>query len=93
MENYNSGYKFYRGCDIYMHKNCVSERGYPSTYTLIDMIHLAKINDCHIIVKNGNGKWYLKCQGQDNDEATIIRKINESIERNNHPRVLLWHIF
>lgn len=92
MENYNLGYTFHQGCDIYVgtRYNCISEYGYPSTYTLVDMIHLAKLNQCPIIVKNGSKKWYLKCKNV--DDETIIRKINQSKDRGNYPRVSLWHI-
>ena len=56
----------YPKCDILIHKNDVERLGFDKTKTEGEMIDLAAIHGCKIIIKNGkNGKWYLKGKGRD----------------------------
>lgn len=68
----------YEKCDILKHQNDVSIHGFHKDTSLGEMINLALINNCKIIVKNGkNGKYYLK--GKDKDVSFLRSKIEECI--------------
>jgi hypothetical protein len=65
-------------CDINLFKNDVEPNGYVSTKTEGEMIDLASLNGCKVIVKNGvNGKWYLK--GKDDTIENLKDKINKNL--------------
>ena len=56
----------YKGTDVYLFKNDVESKGYdPEKYSYDDMLRLAIEHKCFVIVKNGKGKWYIKCKGMD----------------------------
>ena len=46
--------------DLKIHKNLVSRLGFDKNMLIEDIVIIAKQNDCNVIIKNGNGKWYLK---------------------------------
>jgi len=60
----------YDRCDFLLgfssnNNNNVERLGFEKTKTLGEMINLALIHKCPIIIKNGNkGKWYLKGQNK-----------------------------
>jgi hypothetical protein len=55
----------YDKCDILLHQNDIEYRGYDKNNTEGNMIDIAVINNCPIIIKNGKkGKWYLKGYGK-----------------------------
>jgi len=57
----------------------VEVHGYSKTKTEGEMIDLAIINGCKIIIKNGiTGKWYLK--GKDSTIEDLKIKINEKLD-------------
>lgn len=63
----------YEKCDILKHQNDVSIHRFHKDTSLGEMINLALINNCKIIVKNG--KYYLK--GKDKDVSFLRAKIEE----------------
>lgn len=67
-------------CDILLHKNNVERYGFEKTKTEGEMIDLAIKNECPIIIKNGNGKWYLKGKGKTIEylKSKIDEKIGKS---------------
>lgn len=68
----------YDNCDILISYGDVSPLGFQKNKTLGEMIDLAILNQCPIIVKNGkNGKWYLK--GKNRDINDLKTKINNNI--------------
>jgi hypothetical protein len=70
----------YNNCDILIgwNYNNIEINGYTKEKTLGEMIDLALLNECPIIIKNGyNGKWYLK--GKNKDIDFLKNKINENI--------------
>ena len=69
----------YSNCD-FIGKNCVSERGFDKTKTEDEMIALAMLHKCPIILKTGpNAKWYLKGAGK--TQAELITKLEENVEK------------
>ncbi len=55
----------YEYCDILYGKNDIELYGYDKNKTIGEMIDLAALNQCPIIIKNGlEGKWYLKGKGK-----------------------------
>jgi len=75
--NYNKITK-YDKCDILINKNDIEYYGYDKNKTFGEMVDLAIVNNCNIIIKNGyNGKWYLKGK---NKEINFLKiKINKNI--------------
>jgi hypothetical protein len=68
----------FENCDILIGNNNVERLGFDKTKTLGEMIDLAIIYNCPIIIKGGNnGKWYLK--GKDKDINFLKLKINQNI--------------
>jgi hypothetical protein len=68
----------YLNCDILINQNDIERYGFDKNKTQGEMIDLAIINNCHIIVKNGKkGKWYLK--GKDRNILFLKNKIEENI--------------
>ena len=66
----------YDNCDLLSPD--INKYGFDKTLTLGQMIDMALIHNCPIIVKGGyNGKWYLK--GLDKDIDYLKSKINENI--------------
>ena len=52
--------------------------GYDKNKTFGEIVDLAIVNNCNIIIKNGyNGKWYLK--GKNKEINFLQIKINENI--------------
>lgn len=52
-------------CDILINRNDIEKYGFPKETSEEEMIKLAIMNNCPIVVKNGyNGKWYLKGKGR-----------------------------
>ena len=78
--------QLYEDCDVYIRGNDVEWYGYDKDLTLGEMINKAIENKCHIITKNGNGKWYLKGLGKDYNIS------KEKIEKNvgKYPRLKVW---
>ena len=55
----------YIRADILINRNDVEIKGYPKEKTEGEMIDLAILHGCKIIVKSGkNAKWYLKGKGR-----------------------------
>jgi len=68
----------YDNCDILINQNDIEYYGFDKNKTLDEIINLAIINDCRIIIKNGfNGKWYLK--GKNKDINFLKTKINNNM--------------
>ena len=68
----------YLNCDILINQNDIEKYGFDKNKTEGEMIDLAMINNCHIIVKNGKkGKCYLK--GKDTNILFFKNKIEENI--------------
>ena len=80
--------KMYNDCDIYGGGTNIEWYGYDKNTTFGEMMDKAINNKCRIIIKNGNGKWYLK--GVDKDYATLKEKIKENIGK--YPRRKCWLI-
>lgn len=78
--------KLYDNCDVYMHKNDVERYGYDKNTTFGEMINKAIEHNCFIIVKNGNGKWYLK--GLHKDYNASKEKLELNIGK--YTRVKVW---
>ena len=77
----------YNNCDIFIGKNDVEPKGFDADKSLGEMLDLAILHKCPIIVKNGKGKWYLKCHGRD------LGEIEQSIKDNKpYPRRTLYLI-
>lgn len=77
----------YNNCDIFIGKNDVEPKGFDADKSLGEMLDLAILHKCPIIVKNGKGKWYLKCHGRD------LEEIQQSIKDNKpYPRRTLYLI-
>jgi hypothetical protein len=71
-------------CDILtrVKKGCPEWKGFHKDSTIGQMIDLAIIYNCRVIVKNGNkGKWYLKGQGKSIE--FLENEISKGL-RNNH---------
>jgi len=69
----------YSNCD-FIGKNCVSKYGFDKTKTEDEMIALAILHKCPIILKNGpNAKWYLKGAGK--TQAELTAKLEENVEK------------
>ena len=70
----------YNNCDILIGCNDVSRLGFDKTKTEGEMIDLAVINDCSIIIKSGkNGKWFLKGKGK--SKEYLQNKIQKNINK------------
>jgi hypothetical protein len=68
----------YNNCDILKNQNDVEQYGFNKDNTLGQMIDLAILHRCPIIIKSGiNGKWYLK--GKNRELEWLRIKINENI--------------
>jgi hypothetical protein len=66
----------YTDCDILIGDkyNNVNPKGFPATKTFEEMVVMAMKHKCPILVRNGEGKWYLKGQNRDlNDLAERIQ--------------------
>jgi len=75
----------YENCDIFIGQNDVEVLGFSADKTLGEMLDLAMHHKCPVIVKNGKGKWYLKCNGRS------ITEIEHSIRQNKpSPRRTLY---
>lgn len=75
--NYNRITRFSK-CDILIGYNDISTLGFDKTKTEGEMIDLAVLHKCPIIVRNGtNGKWYLK--GKEKPIPALMEKINNNI--------------
>jgi hypothetical protein len=55
-------YTVFHNRDCYRNYNYVEHYGFPSHYTLEQMIDIAQQHAATGIVKNGKGKWYLRNQ-------------------------------
>ena len=78
----------FENCDILIGNNNVERLGFDKTKTLGEMIDLAIINNCPIIIKGGlNAKWYLKGK----DIEFLKEKINENIIRLGHDQPYQTH--
>lgn len=73
----------YKGVDVYMNNNDVERLGFNKNMTYEEMLSLAIKHKCPIIIKNGNGKWYLKGQGIDftTVKEKVLSKINNNLPR------------
>lgn len=80
--------KLYENTDAFIMKNEVEWLGFDCNTSFGEIINLAMQNNCRLIVKNGNGKWYLKCAGKTYEEVKI--KLDENIGR--YPRLKSWLI-
>jgi hypothetical protein len=68
----------YLKCDIDRSYGDIEPLGYEKTKTEGEMIDLASLHGCKVIVKNGeNGKWYLKGKTKTIEELKI--KINDNL--------------
>ena len=76
----------YRNTDIYGGVNDVERLGFDKNMTFGAILDLAILHRCPVIVKNGNGKWYLKGQGATPEE--IAQKIEQ--HKGRHVRVKCW---
>ena len=63
-------YLYCTGCDGWKHIT----KGYDKDYKLEHIIKLAIKNDCRVITKNGNGKWYIKAKKDNNSYESVIKK-------------------
>jgi len=55
----------YLRCDILANSNDIEQYGYDKNLSEGNLIDLAVINNCPIIIKGGkDGKWYLKGKGK-----------------------------
>jgi hypothetical protein len=78
--------KLYKECDVYIRQNSVEWLGFDKHKTFGEMVDLAILHKCHIITKNGGGKWYLK--GQDKDYISSMNKIENAAGK--YPRIKCW---
>ena len=70
----------YKNCDILIGQNDIEYYGFDKTKTEGEMIDLAIIHNCPIIIKNGlNGKWYLK--GKTKSIDILKNKIEQNIDK------------
>ena len=76
----------YRNTDIYGGVNDVERLGFDKNMTFGAILDLAILHRCPVIVKNGNGKWYLK--GQCKTPEEIAQKIEQ--HKGQHVRVKCW---
>jgi len=76
----------YRNTDIYGGVNDVERLGFDKNMTFGAILDLATLHRCPVIVKNGNGKWYLKGQGKTPED--IAQKIEQ--HKGKHDRVKCW---
>ncbi len=68
----------YDNCDILINQNDVDHYGFDKTKTFGEILDLAIMTNCRIIIKAGyNGKWYLK--GQNKDIEFLKNKIDQNI--------------
>jgi hypothetical protein len=73
------GIKCFPKCDILIHKNDVSRLGYEKgDKTLGQMIDLAILHKCPIIIERARGKWYLKGQGY--SRSDLKKMIEENLQ-------------
>lgn len=79
---------YHNHCDVFRGSNNIQPLGFDKTLSIGEMINLALVHQCPIIVKDGKGKWYLK--GQLKENAVIEAAIEKGI--NNFPRQKCWHI-
>jgi hypothetical protein len=79
---------FYEDCDVYHGDNNIERLGFDKTTSFGSMIDKAIEHKCNIIIKNGNGKWYLK--GLDKDPAVSKERIESNLGK--YPRVKCWLI-
>ena len=71
------GIKRFPTCDILIHKNDVSRLGYKKEdKTLGQMVDLAILHKCPIIIERTRGKWYLKGHGYSRSELKMMIKEN-----------------
>jgi len=70
--------------------NDVSAKGFDKNFTFGHMLDLAIQHRSIIIVKNGNGKWYLKGQGKDPADAEA--RIQGNVGKPNNRGRSLWFI-
>jgi hypothetical protein len=69
--------KVFPKCDILIHKNDISRLGYEKdTKTLSEMIELAILHKCPIIIERARGKWYLKGNGKTHAELVLLIQKN-----------------
>lgn len=71
----------YENCDIFVGQNDVEPKGFDADKTLGEMLDLALCYKCPVIVKNGKGKWYLKCNGRSIDQIEHSIKHNKPMPR------------
>jgi hypothetical protein len=55
-------------CDVFFGQNNVERLGFAKNKTFGEIVDLAILHKCPIIIKNGKGKWYLKGVGKDEHE-------------------------
>lgn len=89
-------YRYYKGCDT--HKSNIPEfpKGLDKNKSLDEVIKIAKKLNCHIITKNGNGKWYIKAKNSCNEYNKLhnmldIKYINKKEnDKRNHCYLLKY---
>lgn len=67
----------YNACD-YGGVNRVESLGFDKEKTFYEILAIATENKCSIIIKDGNGKWYLKAQNVA-DYDSLKEKIEENV--------------
>jgi len=75
-------------CDVFFGQNNVERLGFAKNKTFGEIVDLAILHKCPIIIKNGKGKWYLKGVGKDQHE------IQEAVIKNKgqYPNQKCWVI-
>lgn len=68
--------------------NCVEPHGFNKNYTFGEMLELAFIHNCSILVKHGRGKWYLKCQNK--NPNNFLKKIEQNKNKECYKTCKLW---
>jgi len=73
-EKNNIEYRYYKGCDT--HKSNIPEfpNGLDKNKSLDEVIRIAKSLNCHLVTKNGRGKWYIKANRRRNtyDKLNVL---------------------
>lgn len=76
--------QLFNATDAFIGQNNVERLGFDKNKTLEEMIELATINKCPLIVKDGRGKWYLKGQGKTYEEIEAgLNQNKENIDYKN----------
>ena len=80
--------KLYNDTDVFIGNNNIERLGYDRNETFTDILKIAIDNKCHIIIKSGKGKWYLK--GMNKDFISCKNTIENNL--NNHIYKKCWLI-